>query len=484
MTALKNLKPQAIWKYFDEILKIPRPSGKEERILEYLKAFASSNELTVKQDKTGNLLISKPAARGYETKKGVILQSHVDMVCEKNQDTEHNFETDPIEAYAEGGWVKAKGTTLGADNGIGIAAQLAVLADRSLKHGTLECLFTVDEERGLTGAFGLETGFLKGSVLLNLDSEDDGELFIGCAGGIDTLVDIPLITEKAEKNMKAGRIEVSGLLGGHSGDDINRGRGNANKIIARVLFALLEEFPVRLSSLEGGNLRNAIPREAGAEIVYHPEHGEQIGRMVEKYSLILKDELRYDAGVEINFAQGDHFPEMLITTACTQRIVNALHACVNGVVSMSQDIPELVETSTNLASIRTDLNNGVMHLITSQRSSVATAKLDLASRIRSLFLMCDAKVRHSDAYPGWNPNPDSQVLEVTHRAYTKLFGEEPVVRAIHAGLECGLFLEKYPEMDMVSFGPTIKGAHSPDERMEIHTVEKFWELLLEVLEQL
>jgi len=483
MTAIENLKPYLIWKYFSEILQIPRPSKKEEKIIEYLVGFAKAQKLEYKKDKTGNVVILKPATTGYENKKSVVLQSHVDMVCEKNTDTIHNFEIDPIKAYIDDGWVKAKGTTLGADNGIGIAAQLALLADNSLQHGAIECLFTVDEETGLTGAFNIGTGFFKSKILINLDSEDDGELFIGCAGGLDTIIKMPFVSKKVSKPGIAYAVSVKDLIGGHSGDDIDKGRGNSNKILIRFLWETSKILNYELYDFQGGNLRNAIPREAMANLVVLNADEETFLQFFKEYESKLKKEMN---ATEPNITF--HLEEVLVSDSVMTEnslniFLNALHACPNGVIEMSMELPGLVQTSTNLASVKF-IGENTIEVVTSQRSSLASAKLNIANRIKALFSLANGEVIHTDGYPGWKPNTNSEIVNITKTAYHNLFKKEPIVRAIHAGLECGLFLEKYPDLDMISFGPTIKGAHSPDERLEISTVEKFWDLLLEVLDNI
>jgi dipeptidase D len=479
MQTLQNLKPEKVWEYFSEILQIPRPSKKEEKILAYIRQFAEKNNLAYNQDNAGNIIITKPASPGYENKRTLILQSHVDMVCEKNEETHHDFETDAIQSYIQEGWLKSKGTTLGADNGIGVAIQLALLADRNAEHGTLECLFTVDEESGMTGAFAIENTFLSGRMLINLDSEEEGEIYIGCAGGIDTLIYIPVTFETPERNYKFLNIQVKGLFGGHSGDDINKGRGNAIKLIIRLLWNLSQQTEYRICSLRGGNLRNAIPRESSAIITFHEDNFEEVLKIVEKQRTIILKEYKNEPGLSISSGDSETWNTCL-NSASQNLILSCLHACPNGVIEMSKEIPDLVETSTNLASIRTH-DHGEIEIVSSQRSSIASAKYHIASRIRGLFGLAGAKVIHTDSYPGWTPNPDSELLKIIRESYRRLYGKDPEVRAIHAGLECGLFIEKYPDLDMVSIGPTIKGAHSPDERVEIQTVEKFWSWMLDII---
>lgn len=483
MALFSTLEPKSVWSYFEEILRIPRASKKEEQIIAYLEDFAIKQSLEYKKDDAGNILMKKPASKGFENKKAVILQSHVDMVCEKLEDSNHNFDTDPIPAYTDKDWVRSKGTTLGADNGIGVATQMAILTDKTLQHGPIECLFTVDEETGLTGAYRLSGDFLSGSLLLNLDSEDEGELFIGCAGGMDTLINMPYKSKSLEPFYQAYIVNIKGLIGGHSGDDIHKGRGNSNKILARFLINANKKFSLRLVRFQGGNLRNAIPREAKATVAVHQKDEALFGEFCDKF----KDEIteEYQA-VEPNLTmvcQKTELPAEGMRKKYQKRFLNAMHACPNGVIEMSREIKNLVETSSNLASVRF-VDEKIIEIVTSQRSSVESAKYDIASRITSLFELAKAKVQNTDTYPGWTPNLDSDILRITENAYTDLFGEKPIVRAIHAGLECGLFLKKYPRLDMISFGPTIRGAHSPDERMEIKTVEKFWRLLLRVLENI
>ncbi|BDX36666.1 aminoacyl-histidine dipeptidase [Tenuifilaceae bacterium CYCD] len=449
-------------------------------IINYLQNFAKENNLEVKTDDAGNVLIRKPAHNGFENIQPVVLQSHMDMVCEKNSDVSHNFATDPIDAYIDGDWVKAKGTTLGADDGIGIAAQLAILASKEIKHGPLECLFTVDEETGLTGAFEMKEGFFNSKILINLDSEDEGELFIGCAGGIDTLATFAYDSEKVPTDSVALKITVKGLSGGHSGDDIDKGRGNSIKIINRFLWKGTHRFDLRLSLLDGGNLRNAIPREAYAIFTVHKDDQKDLIKDFEKLRDEIYGEIR-DVEPNINIAfESTEIPSYVIDEPTHFDLLNSIYACPHGVIAMSRQLKGLVETSTNLASVKFIQDNQIL-VTTSQRSSVDSAKTDISNMVESVFRLANANVQHSDGYPGWAPNTNSKILEITKNSYNKLFEVEPIVRAIHAGLECGLFLEKYPALDMISFGPTIKGAHSPDEKLSISTTQKFWDLLLDVL---
>lgn len=478
--ALKTLEPSGIWSHFKEILEIPRPSKKEEKIIAYLKDFASKHKLNCQQDAIGNILITKPATKGFEKRKTVVLQSHVDMVCEKNSDKIHDFENDPIEVYIDDEWIKAKGTTLGADDGIGIAAQLAILSDPNIDHGPLECLFTIDEETGLTGAFGLESGFLKAEILLNLDSEDEGELFIGCAGGADTVIKMPFTMEKSPREYKPFKLSVSGLRGGHSGDDIHKGYGNANKLLNRILWESAKLHDIRLHSIEGGNLRNALAREANAVILVPEKNIDQLELFVAKnFTEIAKEYMVTEPNLKILLAPFRGKTDEVVAIGDQTKLFNSLYACPHGVIAMSQSIANFVETSTNLASIRMTENEFL--ITTSQRSSIESAKDDIANMVSACFELTGAAIEHSDGYPGWAPNPQSPIREITEDAYFNLFLSKPQVKAIHAGLECGLIGDKYPLMDMISFGPTIKGAHSPDERLEIASVTKFWKLLLSVL---
>ncbi|HAN79555.1 MAG TPA: cytosol nonspecific dipeptidase [Bacteroidales bacterium] len=482
MNSILALAPKIVWQYFYEITQIPRPSKKEEKIIAYLEDFAKKQQLACKKDSVGNILIIKPATKGMENVPSVLLQSHVDMVCEKNNDTVFNFETDPIEAYVDGAWVKAKGTTLGADNGIGMAAQLAVLASTDLQHGRIECLFTVDEETGLTGAFALQSGFFSSEILLNLDSEDDGEIFIGCAGGIDSVIKFKLKTKPSRDEAIAFKVSVKGLKGGHSGDEIDKSKGNSNKILNRFLWEAQKVFDMRLAEFNGGNLRNAIPREAFAIVTVVKEDGKAFKQAMEDYCDIAKKQFGSSEPNLTMTIENVPMPERVLTKKLQKRLLNSLYACPHGVLAMSHEMPGLVETSTNLASVKFD--NKYITVTTSQRSSIDSAKVDVAAMVRSVFELADAKVKHGEGYPGWAPNTNSPILEISRSSYERLFKINPKVRAIHAGLECGLFLEKYPELDMVSIGPTIKGPHSPDERVEIETVDRFWKHLVDILKNI
>jgi len=482
MQRITDLQPAEVWTCFSEILSVPRISKKEEKIIAYIEEFARKHDLACKKDHAGNLLIIKPATEGLEQRKGMILQSHVDMVGEKQAGVDHDFDQNSIRAYIEKDWVRAKGTTLGADDGIGVAASLAILASDKIPHGPLECLFTVDEESGMTGALGLQPGFLRGSILLNLDSEDEGEIFIGCAGGIDTVGRLKYKRKRLKRNCSALRVHVGGLRGGHSGDEIHLGFGNSIKILNRFLWNADRRFKISLSQLEGGKARNAIPREAEAVITLPARSIELIRVYFESFVKILKKEMET---IEPDFQMTMEeipLPEYVMGKKQQRRFFNALYTCPHGVISMSQEISGMVETSTNLASVKHD-GEDTLEIITSQRSNVESSKRDIADRMVALFGLLGAEVRHSDGYPGWKPDMESGILNVARRIYKKQFNREPEVKAIHAGLECGLFLQKYPGLDMISFGPTIKGAHTPEERIHIESVEKFWRFLLALLDE-
>ena len=483
MSEIVNLEPRLVWEQFEAITRVPRPSKKEGKIISFLVDFATKHGIEYRKDAIGNVVMRKPATPGYEDRPTVILQAHMDMVCEKNSDVEFDFERDAIRPRIDGGWVKAEGTTLGADCGIGMAAALAALIDPEAEHGPLEALFTVDEETGLTGAFELGEGMLTGKYLINLDSEDEGELFIVCAGGIDTIATFRYRMEEAPKNYAFFRVDVSDLLGGHSGDDIDKGRVNSNKTVARLLWDGMQSFELRLCYFCGGNLRNAIPREAYAIFGIPARFREEFLKRYKLFAADLDAEFRLR---EPNFRITlNEMPEMdRVLDARTQfGLVYSLVGVPNGVVAMSFAVPGLVETSTNLASVKFEGDDRIV-VTSSQRSSVESAKTYVMQMVESVFALAGADVAHSDGYPGWTPDPRSRLLEVTADSYRRLFAAEPKVRAIHAGLECGLFLEKYPDLEMVSFGPTLRGVHSPDERLEIATVPKFWELLKEVLKKL
>jgi dipeptidase D len=480
MSNLNGLNPVPVWGYFEEICKIPRLSKNEVKIREYLIRFALEHNLSCKEDNAGNILITRPASIGLENRKTVVLQSHMDMVGEKNADYPHNWETDPIIPSIKDGWVIAKGTTLGADDGIGIAAQMAILTDPQIRSGKIECLFTVDEETGMTGAINLKPDFFTGKILLNLDSEDEGILFIGCAGGMDTVGTLKFETEPVKKNSSALEISITGLHGGHSGDEIHKGYGNAVKIIARIIWNISARYELDIATFDGGNLRNAIPREAFSTIICRQEDTVSIKNMILEFYNVIKEEF---GDIEKDFKivyKDTAVPSYKMDRNGRDRLLNALYCCPHGVLSWSKEMNDLVETSTNLASAKIYADNTIK-IITTQRSSVESSKLDVCSMVESCLKLAGADVVHSDGYPGWKPNMKSEILGITRKSYISLFKKEPMVRAIHAGLECGLVYEKNKSIDMISFGPTIKGAHTPEEMLEIRTVQMFWDLLVDVI---
>lgn len=479
---VRDLKPALIWQCFDEITKVPRPSCHEEQIREYLLEFARRHGIESKTDAVGNVVLKKKATAGHENAPVVVLQSHMDMVAEKNGDVEHDFLKDPIHTYVDGEWVKAKGTTLGADNGIGMAAALAVMADNSLEHGPVEALFTVNEEIGLEGAQNLGEGMIEGKILVNLDSEDDGEIFVGCAGGIDTTAVFTYNRSFAPENFSYFKVKVNGLLGGHSGGDIHLGRANANKLVARFIWNCSQKWDIEVSSISGGNLRSAIPREAEAVFGICSDHSEDVKKYMDAYAEAIRNEYK---GVEPSMnlcIEPVERPEYCIDSNTSLALVRALYSAPHGVYSMSRDLENLVETSTNLAAVKMEGDNKIK-ITTSQRSSVESRKNDMAGQVEAHFQLAGAEVTHSDGYPGWAPDMNSPIMHISAEAYEELFGQKPAIKAIHAGLECGLFLSKNPDLDMVSIGPTMTGVHSPDEKLLIPTVEKFWKHLVLMLEK-
>lgn len=479
-TVFKGLKPEALWHYFEEICRIPRLSKNEKKIREYLLEFAGKNKLEAKEDNVGNILITRPSHADYMNRKTVVLQSHMDMVGEKNSDHPHNWESDPIIPVLKGGWITASGTTLGADDGIGIAAQMALLTDIELKAGEIECLFTVDEESGMTGAKNLNEDFFKGRILLNLDSEDEGILYIGCAGGMDTVGTMNFKKESAPPDHKAIEISLTGLRGGHSGDEIHKGFGNSLKIMADILHELQREFGIFLNNFNGGNLKNAIPREAFAKIVCKKNLLEIVKDRIRSIEINIQKEF---GAVEQNLklkAVNCRLPQFIIDPVKQEDLISMLKCCPHGVLSWSKDMKGLVETSTNLASVKFKKGD-IIEVVTTQRSSSEHAKRDASGMVESCMKQAGAIITKSTGYPGWTPDLNSEILKITCKAYKKLFGNEPGIKAIHAGLECGLIYEKFRKIDMISFGPTIKGAHTPTEMIEIRTVIMFWDLLKEVI---
>ncbi|HQC60656.1 MAG TPA: aminoacyl-histidine dipeptidase [Bacteroidales bacterium] len=478
-----NFEPHKVWQYFYEITQIPRPSKNEDKIIAYLENFAKSKNLEYKKDRVNNIVIRKPASKGGENKPMVALQCHVDMVCEKNNDVDKDFLKDPIEAYIDGEWVKAKGTTLGADDGIGVAMQLAILDSDIDGIGPIECLFTVDEETGLTGANGLENDMIKSKYLINLDSEDEGQIFIGCAGGKNTLGFLPIKYQSVQEKNSV-EIFVSGLQGGHSGDDIEKKRGNAIKLLTRIVYDLLNSNEtIQLVNIEGGNLHNAIPREATAVLCYDNEDDyNKIKNIVEDYQNIFKTELKIsDPGVKITITKKD-ITNKWLDREMAFRLIRLLYVLPHGVFAWSQDIPDFVETSTNLASIKKQDEHYI--ITTSQRSSLESAKENICNKVKSAFELAQANVEVNDGYPGWTPNPESYLLKLVAEETEKVLNKKPVIRAIHAGLECGLFSEKFPGLEMVSIGPEMKGVHSPDERLLIPSVKRTFDILINVLKKI
>ncbi len=478
---IKDLKPALVFSIFDQINQVPRPSKKEEKTRQYLLDFAAEHNIAVRTDAVGNVAMTVPATPGCESAPMVVMQSHMDMVCESN-DKNFDFNTQPIRTIIDGEWLRADGTTLGADNGIGMAASLAALIDKDLVHGPLEALFTVDEETGLTGANNLGEGMIEGSILLNLDSEDDAEIFVGCAGGVDTTCTFNYKRSFAPTDFHFFRLEISGGLGGHSGGDIHLGRANANKLLARFLYTLSLEHEVSLAEIDGGNLRNAIPRAAHAVFGVDTARKESVRVAFNKFVADIEVEYK---GIEptLHFELStEERPEYAIDLDTTMRLLEALYSAPHGVVSMSRDLEGLVETSTNLASVKMLPDSKVL-VTTSQRSSVESRKWDIARQVEALFRLAGAEVTHGDGYPGWAPDMNSRIMRIASDAYEELYGVKPAIKAIHAGLECGLFRAKYPHLDMVSFGPTLRDVHSPSERMHIPAVERFWGQLTRTLEK-
>ena len=480
MSFLSQLNPAPIWIYFEEICNIPRLSKNEGKIRHYLLDFAKKKNLESKEDSIGNILIIKPPTPGMENRKTVVLQSHMDMVGEKNADYPHNWATDPIIPVLKDGWITAKGTTLGADDGIGIASQMAILTDKYLKAGRIECLFTVDEESGMTGAINLKPDFFTGRTLINLDSEDEGILFIGCAGGMDTVGTMNYKAIPVRNGSCAFEISVTGLHGGHSGDEIHKGYGNSVKIMNRLLWNISNQFKISVSNFDGGNPRNAIPREAFSTIVIDKSTCEPIKNWIDTFYFTLINEfgdLEKDLKI---FVREIDLPAFVMDKESQKKLLNALTCCPHGALAWSKEMDDLVETSTNLASAKFSENNTIK-IITTQRSSIESSKYDAAAMVESCLRLAGAEVVHSDGYPGWKPNLTSEILRITRKSYLELFGREPMIRAIHAGLECGLVYEKIKGIDMISFGPTIRGAHTPEEMLEIKTVRMFWDLLNDVV---
>jgi len=480
---IKTLSPQSVWGYFYELTQIPRQTGQMEAVTRFMLDFGKSLNLDTQQDEVGNVIIRKKAAPGFEDRAPVVLQSHLDMVPQKNSNVMHDFLKDPIDAYIDGDMVKAHGTTLGADNGIGVAMSMAVLADNTLKHGPVEALFTIDEEVGMDGANGLKHGFVNGRILLNCDSEDEGKLFVGCAGGADLNISFqykkgaPLINGDV-----AVRLFLSGLKGGHSGLDIDLGRANANKLMFRLLKEIVRDYGARLAFIEGGTLRNAIPREAEAIITLPKENAETLWELVADYQELYRTEY---AGVEENInitAEMTDLPYLLIPEEIQDDLINSLEACQNGVATMLSDFPGIVESSSNLAQVKS--SEGLIEIKILARSSSESRKAALLSSLESVFSLAGARVEYGGAYNGWQPDAQSPILKVMEDTHEKLYGTKPEVTVIHAGLECGIIQGVYPDMDMISFGPNLKHPHSPDEAVSISSVERVWDYLKATLENI
>ena len=541
---LGKLEPPKVWQYFEELTQVPRESKHEEKVIAFLLDFAKKHKLEAKKDDIGNILIKKPASKGMENIQSVVFQCHVDMVCTANKNVKIDFRNDPIQPYIDGEWVKAKGTSLGADDGIGVAMCMMLLTDETIQHGPIECLFTVDEETGLTGASALKEGFFDSKLLMNLDSEEEGEIFIGCAGGIDAKAEFEYIQELVPSDSLAFRFVINGLKGGHSGDEIHKGLGNANKIANRFLYLITTKYMARLSEFDGGDRHNAIPRFADFTFTVKKSKAEDLKNDFNIFVEEIKDEygkLETNINIELNTIE---LPEFVIDFETQYNFTNALYVCPNGVHAMSLDISGLVETSTNLAvvqfrdpetkelysiefeddnfseeddNLNEDFNINdylddilddiddiddidddddemyagcfndqikIIKVVTSQRSSIESGKRDINTMVKTAFKINDAQVTGGDGYPGWKPNPKSLLLKIAVDSYKRLFNKEPKVKAVHAGLECGLFLEKYPELDMISFGPTLLGVHSPDERIEIKTVKMWFNHIVDILKHI
>jgi len=482
VSTLSQLAPASLWQIFEQICSIPHPSKHEEKISLWIQSWAKEQGLSVKEDEVGNLLITKAATVGMEDRKGVILQAHMDMVPQKNADTNHDFLIDPIKPYIDGDWVTAEGTTLGADNGIGLSSALAVLASKDIPHGPLEVLVTIDEEAGMTGAFGLKPNWVEGDLLINTDSEQEGEVYMGCAGGIDGTASFDLAFDAVNENSQAFNLSISGLKGGHSGVDIDTGRANACKLLVRFLLQASELFDIKLTELNGGSLRNAIPREADASFVIATQHIDALKAELDQYLQTIKGNLKsIETDIEMLLISPEEFDECWASET-QSRILQALNACPNGVLRMSDDIEGIAETSLNLGVMRTKGKKFVaMTLI---RSLHDDGRLEAQTMVQSVFNLAGAAIEFSGAYPGWKPDTSSTMMAIVRDTYQNLYNKIPEIMVIHAGLECGLFKTAYPHWDMVSFGPTIKFPHSPDEKVEIATVDQYWQLLKAVLKNI
>ena len=478
-TDILKLDPKRLWQHFYSLTQIPRPSKHESAVIDFVRQFGVDLGLDTTVDAVGNVVIKKPATPGYEDRMTVCFQSHLDMVPQKNSHVDFDFEKDPIDAVIQDDWVTARDTTLGADNGIGVAAAMAVLESKDLEHGPLEALFTIDEETGMTGAFGLKDDLLQADILMNLDSEDEGELYVGCAGGENTNITLTYTDEPVPAGSTAFKISVTGMKGGHSGLDICLGRGNAIKVLNRFLYEAAASLDLRMAAIDGGSLRNAIPREAFVWITVPEAKVAAFETALHDYACTAKSELKVTEPTMDTTATPVELPSTLIDAETQYNLIRAVYGCPNGVIRWSDSVANLVETSTNLAIIKSD--SGQIKIAALQRSSVNSARVDLCQQIRSIFELIDATVVHDGAYPGWNPNMDSPILKSMQQVYQDLFGKIPETKAVHAGLECGLIGAIYPKMDMISFGPTMKFPHSPDEKVDIATVQKFWDFLVATL---
>lgn len=480
---IRNLEPLPLWNHFADLNAVPRPSKKEERVIAFMKKFGEDLGLETIVDEVGNVIIKKQATSGMENRKTIVLQSHLDMVHQKNNDTDFDFDTQGIDMYVDGDWVRAKGTTLGADNGIGVATIMAVLASTEMQHPAIEALFTIDEETGMTGAMGLKGGLLKGEILLNLDTEEDDEIDIGCAGGVDVTAKATYEEEETPDGSVGYRITVKGLKGGHSGMDIHKGLGNANKIMNRLLFNGFDSFGLQIATINGGSLRNAIPRESVAEVIIAKMYDESfVFDMLPLVNEIKAELATTEPNLEILFEKLDTMPTKVVPPAAQYYLVRSLYTAHNGVYRMSADFDDLVETSNNIAKVT--VSGGSIQIQCLTRSSVETSKFDLANSLRAAFELMGCEVEFSGSYPGWTPNPNSSILKVLDELYEKQNGKKANVVACHAGLECGILGTNYPDMEMISFGPTIRGAHSPEERVSISSVQKYWKFFEEILKNI
>ena len=479
---IRNLEPRAMWNHFADLNEVPRPSKKEERVIAFMKNFGEQLGLPTIVDEVGNVIIKKPASKGLENRTTIVLQSHLDMVCQKNNDTDFDFDTEGIKMYVDGDWVKAKGTTLGSDNGIGVASIMALLNADDIPHPPLEALFTIDEETGMTGAMGLKEGLLDAKIMLNLDTEDDDELTIGCAGGVDVNISGTYRVEAIGEDTTAYKLSVTGLSGGHSGMDIHKGLGNANKLINRLLSGTGDEFHLRISMIDGGGLRNAIPRESFAIVAVTHERCAKFEQYIKDQTAILQTEYATtDPNLTISLEKTKK-PNKVMPLSEQEGLTRAIYACPNGIYRMSPDIKDLVQTSNNLARVL--VKDGEINILCLTRGSVDSEKMDLAQAIKSAFELVGLTVVFDGGYPGWTPKPNAGIVKLMSNLYTEMFGENAKVSACHAGLECGILGTNYPEMEMISFGPNIRGAHSPDEKVQISSVQKYWGLLLETLKRI